>query len=193
MGMIDSFLHPERGYEAAGNEIGKSWNEAKGYLQPYNQYGMNQMGRLNRAENSLLDPSKLLAKWMAGYETSPYAQQLQEQASQAGLDSASQQGLLGSSAALSNVQNTSSQIMNADRQNYLKDLMEKYMAGIGLGKDIFNTGANAGSQLNQGALHTGENMAQAELGRLNAPGEMFGKMLGTGASILSSYLSGGMK
>jgi len=188
--MFSSAFNPQRGYEAAGKEIGKSWNEAKGYLMPYNQAGLDQIPKLVGAENELLDPSKLLEKWMGGYEKSPYATQLQKEAQAQGAEAAAGQGLLGSSAALSNIQNSSTNIMNADRRNYLNDLMQKYLSGIGIGQNLFGTGAQMGANLGQGALHTGENLAQTEFGRLNAPGEMLLKMLGLAGGIYSGNTGG---
>lgn len=177
--MLWSFLHPEEGYEAGADEQKKAWEEGRGELEPYNQNGMNQIGKLNNAEDQLLNPEELQNKWAQGYEKSPYAVQMQKEAAAGGMDAASAQGLLGSSAALQNVQTSSANIMNADRQQYLKDLMEKYTTGLNLGNSMYGVGAQAGNSLMQGRLKTGENLSEMAYGAKNSPGSLFERILGT--------------
>ena len=165
---ISSFIDPGKSYRNAGREIKKGYQEGQGYLNPYNQAGMDQLQKLIGAQGNLLDPAKLQSEWAKGYEISPYAKQLQEQAKSSGMDAASNQGLLGSSSALNTIQQGSSNIMNADRQNYMNDLMQKYMTGIGIGQNIYGTGANAANQMSQNANAYGQNMAGAKFGEGNA-------------------------
>ena len=176
--MVKSFLHPEAGYEAAGNETQHAFEMLQNFLRPYQNAGLNQIAPLEGASSNLMHPDEMLNKWISGYQESPYAKQLTEQSTQAGLQDASQQGLLGSSAALNNVQSTASNITNADRQNYLQDLMNKYMQGVGVSQNLYGTGATAGGQLGQGAFNTGENMAQSRELQLNSPGMMLQKLIG---------------
>jgi hypothetical protein len=178
--MLNSFLNPQEGYDQAGNEIQNYWNQSKGFLQPYNDAGTNQIPKFNNAIDKLLNPAELQNEWANSYEMSPYATQLQDSATASGLDSASQQGLLGSSAALNNVQTTSGNIMRSDRSSFMKELLDKYIQGISASQNLVNTGFNAGSTLTGGALQTGQNLGAAKLGAANAPGELLGKMIGTG-------------
>ncbi len=169
--MIDSFLNPGKGYKDAAKELEKAWGEAKGYQQPYQQAGIDQLGRLNSAENSLLDPTKLLNEWMGGYSASPYAQKSIQNATSSGLDAASSMGLMGSSAALNNVQNSAGFIMDKDREQYLNDLMQKYMTGIGVGQNIYGTGAQMAGQMGNQVMDVGQGMGQAAYGQQAAPGQ----------------------
>lgn len=168
MGWFDSIFNPGKAYEKAGKEYEKKYNEAQGYLKPYADQGQDQYSRLNNAENSLLDPSKLQNEWSQGYEMSPYAQQMQKQAMGSGMDAASSMGLLGSSTALNNMQQGSSNIMQKDRQQYMNDLMQKYISGLGIGQNIYNQGAGASGQMSQNAMGAGENMGKAAFGQQNA-------------------------
>lgn len=170
MSWFDPFnvLDPGKGYRAAKGDIKKGYNEAQNYLKPYNQAGMDQIGRLTGAQDKLMDPAALQNEWAKGYETSPYAQQLQAQAMNSGMEGAGNMGLLGSSAALNTLQQGSSNIMQKDRQNYMNDLMQKYMTGLGIGQNMYNTGANAGNQLGQNAMTQGQNMAGLSFGENNA-------------------------
>lgn len=165
---VSSFIDPSKSYRNSAREIKKGYNEAQGYLKPYNQAGTDQISRLTGAEDKLMDPSALQNEWAKGYEMSPYAQQLQDQAMNSGLEGAGSMGLLGSSAALNTLQQGSSNIMQRDREKYMNDLMQKYLSGIGIGQGIYNTGANSGSQLGQNAMTQGQNLAGLKFGENNA-------------------------
>lgn len=160
-------LNPSKGYREAGKEITKGYNQGQGYLDPYNQAGRGQIDKLTGAQDRLMNGS-LQNEWAKGYQMSPYAQQLQDQAKAGGMDAASSQGLLGSSSAINAIQQGSSNIMNADRQNYMNDMMTKYMAGLGIGQNMFNQGGSSANQMSQNANQYGENMAGAKFGQHNA-------------------------
>jgi hypothetical protein len=188
---ISSILNPAKGYDDAAKQIQRAWEDAQKYQKPYQQAGVDQLGLLTGAENSLLDPSKLLADWMGKYETSPYAQKSMENAKESGMGAASSMGLLGSSSALQNIQNSSSDIMNADRQQFLNDLMQKYMAGIGIGQNIYGIGAQTAGNMAQQRLGVGENLGQAAYGSQNAMGDFLRNMLGMGAKMYMQSQMGG--
>lgn len=190
--MFKSFMHPEKGYENAEEQAQKYYRDAQGNLKPYADNGMNQYQRLMDQANQLNDPAALENKWASGYSESPYAQQMTEQAKNSGLDAASSMGLMGSSAAMGNIQNSAGQIMQGDRQNYMNDLMQKYMASIGIGQNLYGIGANAAGAMSTNAMNQGNNMAGLEYGRTNAPGDTFGKLLGLGVNAGVNYATGGM-
>ncbi len=186
--MISSFLDPGEAYSRAEQASREGYGEAKGYQEPFRQGGLDQYGRLNQATGDLLNPEALQSKWASGYESSPYAQQLLKQNQASGLDTASSMGLSGSSAALGNIQQGAGNIVQADRQKYLDDLMQKYMHGIGLGQSLYGTGASAATNLAHKAVGQGDTQAGLQYGRYNAPGEMFGKLLGQGVSAATGGL-----
>lgn len=190
--MINSFLNPQDAYKAAERQAQQGWQEAQGYERPYWQQGLDQYGNLTGAENALLDPAALESKWAQSYQTSPYAKQLLAQNKASGLDAASAMGLMGSSAALGNIQSGAGNIVNEDRQQFLQDLMQKYLAGIGIGQNIYGTGAMAGNALASGAQREGEDLAGLKYGEKAAPGSFFGKLLGTAADLGLNYATGGL-
>jgi len=190
--MFNSFMHPERGYEKAGEQMDKYYRDAQGNLQPYNQNGLDQYGRLNDQANQLNDPAALEAKWAGGYTESPYAQQMQKQAAESGMGAASSMGLNGSSAALGNVQQSAGNIMQSDRQQYMNDLMQKYMASVGIGQNIYNQGENAAGQMSKNAMDQGQNAGQVAYNEQNAPGALLGNWLAKGANAAMNYSTGGM-
>lgn len=191
MGMIDSFLHPERGYKSANQQMQQFYNMAQSFQQPYMNQGQQAYGDLYGAMKALLDPQKLQSDWTKGYEMSPSAIQAQDLAEQYGLDAASSMGLLRSRPALDALQAGSSQIALNDRQTYLNDLLQKYMQGAGIAGNIYNTGANASANLSQNAMNMGQNAAQLAYGEENAPGDLFGNLLGGATGLIGSALSGG--
>lgn len=189
--MISSFFHPEEGYQKAGEQLQQYYRDAQGNLQPYNQNGMDQYGRLNTQANALGNPVDLQNQWAQSYQESPYAKQMEGQAKEAGLGAASSMGLMGSSAALNNLQQSSHDIMQSDRQQYMNDLMNKYMASVGIGQNLYGTGANAAGQMGQNAMNQGTNMAEVQYGKTNAPGQLFGKLAGAALTPPINYSSGG--
>lgn len=188
--MISSFLHPERGYQDANQQMQQFYNQAQGYQQPFMNQGQQAYGDLYSAMKALLDPEKLQSEWTEGYETSPAAIQAKDLAEQSGLNAASAMGLMGSRPALDAIHTGSSNISLADRQNYLNDLMLKYMQGAGVAGGIYNTGANAATNLSQNAMNMGQNSAQLAFGEENAPGDMFSNLLGGAIGLLGTALGG---
>lgn len=182
MSWLSSFLHPERSYEDAQKELEKYFQQAQQYQQPYMQHGEEAYGGLSNAMNALLNPEELYSKWAGGYQESPAAKYAESAAQEHGLNAASSMGLMGSSPALQAIQAGTSQIGAEDRQNYLNDLMQKYLSGIGIGQNIYGIGSNAAGQLGQNAMNMGQNSAQMKFNQTNAPGNLFGNLLGTGAS-----------
>lgn len=192
MSWLSSFLKPGRGYEKAQEQLDKYYNEAQGYQKPIFEQGQGAYGNLAGAMGSLLDPAALQGKWIESYQTSPAALNAQKMASQQGLNAASSMGLMGSSPALSAIQQGTSQIGMEDRQNYLNDLMQKYLAGAGIAQNIYGIGAGAAGNMGQNAMNQGQNAAQMSYGRANAGGNMLGNLLGTAAGAGMGLATGGM-
>lgn len=192
MSWLSSFMHPGRAYGKAQGQLDKYYQQGQGYLNPYNQYGQSAYGNYSDAMKALLDPQALQDKWSKGYTESEAAKNAEGMATQHGLDAASSMGLMGSSPALGAIQAGTSQIAMDDKQNYLNDLMQKYMQGAGIAGNIFNTGAGAAGQMAGNAMNMGQNSAMMSYGRGAAGGNMLGGLLGMGGSILGSALSGPM-
>ena len=190
MSWLSSWLHPQKGYDKAQEQLNQYYNEAQGNLQPYNQNGQNAFGGLNQAMQNLLNPQTLQDQWSKGYQESDLAKQNEAMASQHGLDAASSMGLMASSPAIQAIQSGTSGIVAADRQKYLDDLMQKYMTGIGIGQNVYNTGANSANALSQNAMNMGQNSAEMAYGKENSGGNMFNSLIANGAGLAASYLGG---
>ncbi len=174
MSWFSSFMHPGDAYKRAGKKEQQGYEEAQGMRQPWINQGQQAGNGLMDMLQKLMNPGALQDEWSKGYEESPYAQQLQQQNQTEGMDAASAMGLGGSSAALSNIQKGAGNIMQKDRQQYMNDLMQKYLAGAGIGGGMYNTGAQMAGQGAQGAQSHGEWQGQNAFNQQNAGGNMFG-------------------
>lgn len=189
MSWLSSWLNPGKGYKDAQKELEKYYQQAQQYQQPYMQHGEEAYGGLNEMMKNLMNPEELYAKWAGGYSESPAAKQAEEMAKNRGLEDASALGLMGSSPALQAIQAGTSHIGMEDRQNYLDNLMQKYLAAAGIGQNIYGTGANAAGQLGQNAMNMGQNAAGLKYGQANASGNLFGNILGAAGGIMGGPLS----
>lgn len=185
MSWLTSFLSPQRGYQHAQKQLEKYYDEAQGYNKPYNQNALDTYGGLSEAFNNLMHPEKLQDEWGKNYNLSDQAKQTQAMAGQQGLEAASSMGLMGSSPAIQAIQSGKASIGAQDKQNYMNDMMNKYMTGIGLGQGIYNTGANAAGQMSNTASQMGENTAQTSFGGQNAGGQAMNNMI----KMIAEYMS----
>lgn len=192
MSWLSSWLNPDRGYKNANDVLTKFYNEGKGFQQPYNQNGQNQINTLQEMINNLSHPEKLQDEWSKGYTESGAAKDAENFATQHGVNAASSLGLGGSNTALNAIQSGTAQIGNQDKQKYLDDLMEKYKTGIGLTQGVYNTGATTAGQMGGNANQFGQNTAGLTFGETNAPGAQFGQTSGTVLKAIMDYLTGGM-
>lgn len=206
MSWLSSFLHPGKGYEKGQEQLDKYWNQsndfynkAQGFQQPYNQMGMDAYGDYSDAMKKLLDPAALQDEWIKNYSQSESSKNAQGMAQEHGLDAASGLGLMGSSPALNAIQAGTTQIGLDDRQNYLDNLMQKYIAGTGIAGNIFGTGANAAGQMGNNAMqmgnnamNMGQNSAGMAYGKQNAGGNMLAGLIGQGIGAVGGPIGGAL-
>lgn len=190
-GKAGSFLHPEKGYQKGQEQLDKYYNDAQGNLQPYNQFGKDAHGNLSDAMKRLLDPEGLQNEWEKNYTESDAAKNTARMAQENGLNTASSMGLMGSNTALNAIQGGTTNIGLQDRQNYMNDLMQKYLAGAGIAGNIYNTGSNAAGTMSNNAMTMGGNSEQMAFGRQNAPGDLFAKLAGLGIRASTGGMGGG--
>lgn len=191
MSWLSDLLHPGRAYGRANAASNNYYNAAQNQIAPYAQGGMAANDKLNQLLSSLSNPGELQNQWSSGYEESPYARQLEQSSLDRGLNAASAMGLGGSSAALNNIQETGSNIMNQDRQNYMNDLMQKYLSGVGIAQNQFGTGASAANQFGANAMNQGSNAAGLSFGQSNAGPNMLTQLLSTIGQGGTQWLTGG--
>jgi len=188
--MFSSFMHPGKQYDAQREQLEKYYGQAQAALQPYQQQGQDSYAPLSGAMGQLLDPQKLQEQWGQGYEQSPYATDLMNTAQEQGLGAASSMGLMGSSTALRGIEGKAGQIASADKQQYMDNLMQKYLAGAGIAQNIYGTGAQAAGAASGQSMQMGDAMGVNAANRAGAGGRLFGSMLGTAAGLAGTALGG---
>lgn len=186
MSWLSNLLHPGGGYDKAKHATQNYYNQAQDQLNPYNQNGVSAQQQLMEYLKNLSDPSKLQDEWGKNYTESEHAKNLEQGAMDRGLNTAGSMGLMGSSAALNNIQDESTDIMNKDKQQYMDDLMKKYMAAIGLGSDISHTGASAAGQQSTNAMNQGTTEANLNFGKYNSGPNMITGGIGALMKFLES-------
>lgn len=189
--MLTSFVNPGHGYKAAQNQLQDFYGQQQGYMNPFITQGMQGAQPMQNAMERMLNPTDLYNEWSQGYETSPAAQQTMQRAQESGLNAAGAMGLSGSTPALRAIQQGAGNIMQQDRQNYMQDLMNKYLTGANMAQNLYGMGQQAGTNMAGYAGQMAPNMAQMEQARQAAPGEMFGNFLGAGGQILGGMVGGG--
>lgn len=191
MSWFSEMMHPGRSYDKAQAAKDAFYNSSQGTRQPYIDRGERGGTNLEEMMSKLMNPGALQDEWSKGYSVSPYAKQLQEQSQTGGLDAASAMGLGGSSAALTNIQKGSGDIVQKDRQNYMDDMMKKYMAAMGIGSSLYGTGASMGSQQAQGQENQGEWSANNAFNKNQAGSNILSKLGPQALQMLMQMIGGG--
>lgn len=189
--MLSSFFNPGKGYEKAQNALEKYYQQGQSYLQPYNQHGQEAYGNLSGAMEKLLNPAQLYDEFAASYQPSEYARLNKERALNDAMRAASSMGMVGSTPALQAIQGGLHEIDAQDQMRYIENLINQYLQGANIAQGIYGQGANTAGQMGQNALNFGNSAAEMAYGKQNAPGQLFGNLLGTGANLAGAYM--GMK
>lgn len=192
MSWLSSWLHPGRAYEKGAQVSEDYYQQAQGQMQPYAQQGQEAYGQLSPAIQNMLNPQQLYDQWAQGYQESPYAKQMQEKSMNQGLQAASSMGMLGSTPALRALQEGSSMISNADRENYLNKLLGMYTQGATQAQNIYGQGANMASQMGNQTYQHGGNMAQAAYGQQAAGGNMINELINDAMIAAAMYMNPAM-
>lgn len=181
-------LDPGRAYKSAMGPMQQQYEQAQSYMSPYAQQGQQAYAPMSTAMNRLLNPEQLHGEWIQNYETSPYAQSVAAQAQQSGLNAASSMGLLGSTPALQALQGGTANIVARDRDNYLNNLMQKYMAGAQMAQGLYGQGANMSGMMGQAALNHGQNMGSLAYGQLASRSNLLQDLLGRGVGAIGTAM-----
>lgn len=172
MGLFD-FLDPGSAYDDASAQYQKYYGQGENYLKPYWQAGMNAEKPLFGAGSDLMDPTKLTEQWSNAYQESPLAREAQERAKTQGMDIANSMGLGSSTPALGAITSSAGNIGEEDKQNFMNDMMKKYLSGTNIMQNIFGQGANAAGGLASLMENEGNAMGQSAYGAQQSRNNMF--------------------
>ena len=178
----DAILDPGKPARRARQTAEASIDRGAQYTEPYRNAGDRQIPIMEGEQQKLLNPGQMQSDWAQGYETSPWAQQQIQHDTEQGKDLASSMGLLGSSTAATGLNASASQLYQKDRQQYMDDLMKKYMMGIGLGSDFMNRGAQSANQLQGNWSQNAQSLGTAAHNANQAVPDMLGNIMGYNSS-----------
>lgn len=175
-------------YDKAMEQYQKYMQMGQGVQQPYLDAGKEGLGNYQEWLNGQKDPSGFINNLMGNYQESPYAHMLQQQAMNAGNNSASASGMMGSSALMQQQMQNAGQIASGDMNSWLQNVLginTQYGEGQ---KDLKNGGQNAANSLTDMYNQMGGKMGEAAYGKEAGKKNDFWNTIGGGLSMLGSFL-----
>ena len=155
-------------YEDASKYLEKYLPEVQKYQKPFYEAGTSAIPEYQKWLQGMRDPSRFINNLMVKYQESPYAQNLQRQARQGGINAASASGLVGSTPFAQQMAQTAGNISSADMNQWLQNVLginTQYGAGqagmVGMGQNSANALTDLFNQYmqNQAALQYGQGQA----------------------------------
>lgn len=175
-------------YDKAMQQYQQYGNMAAGGLQPYNQAGIGAIGDYQKWLKGQEDPTKFINNLMGGYQESPYAKYMQNQAMLAGQNAGSANGMLGSTALMQQMQQNAGNIASQDQNQWLQNVLginKQYGEGQ---NNLMAGGQNAANSLANLYGHMGDQMGQAAYGQEAGRKNDFWNMLGGVGGLIGSFL-----
>lgn len=191
MAFLDFIFDPGKPYRKAREDIIRGYNIGKGAYKPYMDYGKQAGGTLADMMARLSNPQQFEEEIMGGYQQSPLAQQRLARNLDEGQTIAQAMGLGGSGAALRDIQQGASNILNQDEQDYRNRMMQDYMAALGIGQSLYGTGAQSAANFSGMANQAYGRASDAMYGAQAAPGMLAGSIGNMLMSLATAPVSGG--
>ncbi len=175
-------------YDKAMEQYQKYMQMSQGTQQPYLNAGTGAIGDYQKWLEGQKDPSGFINNLMGNYKESPYAHMLQQQAMNAGNNSASASGMLGSSALMNQQMQNAGQIASGDMNSWLQNVLginTQYGQGQ---NNLMQGGQQAANSLSNMYNQMGQNMGEAAYGKEAGKKNDFWNTIGGGLSMLGSFL-----
>jgi len=170
MGGLSQFLNGQFGnsgapYEKGGQAYDKYFQQAKGFQNPFFNFGQQGMQGMGDWLSSMKDPSKFINNQMQNYQESPWAKYMQDQAMKTGQNAGSATGLTGSTPLMQQMQQNAGGIASQDMNQWLQNVLGiNTQYGQGLSNQM-GYGQHAGDMLSQLAAQAGDYMGSAAYGK----------------------------
>ncbi len=175
-------------YEDAMKQYQEWAQKAQGTQQPYLDAGKGAIGDYQKWLEAQKDPSKFINDQMKNYQTSDYAQNLQQQSMNAGQNAASASGLMGSTPMMQEMQKNAGNIASADQNQWLQNVLG-INTQYGQGQNNLMTGGqNAANSLTNMYNQMGQQMGQAAYGQTAGKQNDFWNTIGGGIGMIGSFL-----
>lgn len=175
-------------YDKAMEQYQKYMQMGQGAQQPYANAGQGAIGDYQQWLQGQKDPSGFINNLMGNYQESPYAHMLQQQAMNAGNNSASASGMMGSSALMDQQMKNAGQIASGDMNSWLQNVLginSQYGQGQ---NNLMQGGQNAANSLMNMFNQMGGRMGEAAYGKEAGKQNNFWNTLGGGLGMLGSFL-----
>lgn len=172
------FTDPRRSFSEAQRSYGPWMDRASGVFNPFIQEGQKGMGRYGDFLEGMRDPSEFINKLMGGYQESPYSKYLKDYINRAGINAASESGLIGSTPYMQAAQENASGIVSRDMQDWLSRVLgisTQYGQGLG---DLMRQGATAAGQQANIFGQRGADEALLSYGKESADHSRTGNIIG---------------
>lgn len=178
---------------------GKAYDKAMEQYQKYGQMGeQTQQPYLNAGQGAISDyqkwlqaqsnPTSYFNSLMGGYQESPYAHMMQQQAMNAANNAASAGGLMGSSALMRQQQQNAGEIASGDMNSWLQKVLG-INAQYGQGQhNLMQSGQGAANALTGLYGNLGQQMGDMAYGRQAGKSGGMSDIINGGLSILGSFL-----
>lgn len=190
--------------QQAQQQAGQQQAQTSAAMNPWTSGGANWLNEYQNALNGMSNPQQFYQQMMNGYQTSPQAQQQIQQGITSANAAGAASGMLGSGAEQTALQKQGQQIVDADQQNWLNNMMgihNQYLGGLGnlqnqsMGANEWTQGQNnqIAGQAMQDQMQAQQAAAQAQ-----AQGQMAGQQgknsamgkLGSLGSLGASFIPG---
>lgn len=148
-------------YDAASQQLGAGWQQAQQYQQPFYQAGVNALPGMQSWLQGMQNPSGYINDLMGQYQQSPWAKFQTQQGTRAANNSASANGLIGSTPLAQANADYARQISSQDMQSWLGNVL-----GVNqlYGQGMFNLGNMGQNSANSLTNYLGDySKAQAEM------------------------------
>jgi hypothetical protein len=172
------FNDPRHAYAEGQRAYDRNMDRAEGAYNPFYQSGIEGMGKYKDWLSGMSNPQDFINKLMGGYQESPYAKYLQQQAGAAGTNAASASGLIGSTPWAQQMQQNAAGISSGDMQDWLSRVLginSEYGRGQ---QNLMGQGFNAAQGLGNIFGQNARDQAQMAYGKERAGDERSGNILG---------------
>lgn len=152
---FEEFMKQYQQYANKGADAQKPWWEA----------GKNAIPDFQNWLKGMQDPSQFMNKLMGGYQESPYAHRLQQQAMRAGQNMGSATGMTGSTPLMQQMQQNAGNIASGDMNQWLQNVLgvnRDYGQGQ---KDLMGMGQQSANALTDMYNKMAEAMGKGAMGQ----------------------------
>lgn len=182
------FGHSDKPYDQAMQQYQQWGNQASIPQQPYFNAGAGAIGNYQNWLQGQSDPSGYINNLMGQYKESPNAHYMQEQAMRAGQNSASANGLLGSTPMMQQMQQNAANISSQDQNQWLQNVLginTQYGQGQ---NNLMQGGQNSANALSNLFNQMGQRMGEAAYGKEAGKNQDFWSTLGGIGGLIGSFL-----